>query len=321
MQVWPAAAKMPDATPASAASKSASSKTILGDFPPSSSVTCLRSPAAALLIAFPAVSEPVKAILAMSGWLTRGGAHVLARAAHDVHDARRETRQLEELGECDGGSAGELGRLDDEGVAGGQARRQLPRQEQQRRVPCGDGGHHAQGFPSREDELVRLVYRQDGAFDLVRQPRVVVVPLGDGLQLDPHFAEQLAVVPDLDLGKPVRIFGDQISHSAQQRPAGGGGHLRPLGRMECGLGGGDGGVDIALVAVRHFAPVLVLVGVEAGHPTAGGRRRHSSSDEVFKSLHLLAPDSGSCVGRVARIHGRATRAGGRWFNPPKCPAP
>ena len=39
MQVWPVAANMPDIAPMTAASKSASSKTILGDFPPNSKVT------------------------------------------------------------------------------------------------------------------------------------------------------------------------------------------------------------------------------------------------------------------------------------------
>ena len=47
MQVWPVAAKMPDTAPLTAPSMSASSKTMLGDLPPSSSVTGFRPLAAA----------------------------------------------------------------------------------------------------------------------------------------------------------------------------------------------------------------------------------------------------------------------------------
>ncbi len=44
---WPDAAKMPDTAPFTAWSRSASSNTMFGDFPPSSSITVL-SPRAAI---------------------------------------------------------------------------------------------------------------------------------------------------------------------------------------------------------------------------------------------------------------------------------
>ena len=52
MQVWPVAAKMPETTPLTASSISASSKTMLADLPPSSSVTCFRPRAAVLVDVF-----------------------------------------------------------------------------------------------------------------------------------------------------------------------------------------------------------------------------------------------------------------------------
>src|SRR5258706_9675335 len=70
MQVWPPAAKMPAIAPTTAASKSASSKTMFGDLPPSSSATCLNSPAAASLILRPPASDPVMATLTTSVWAT-----------------------------------------------------------------------------------------------------------------------------------------------------------------------------------------------------------------------------------------------------------
>jgi hypothetical protein len=41
MQVWPVAAKMPETTPLTASSSTASANTMLADLPPSSSVTGL----------------------------------------------------------------------------------------------------------------------------------------------------------------------------------------------------------------------------------------------------------------------------------------
>ncbi len=50
------------------ASPGASSKTMLGDLPPSSRVTFFRFPAAACTISLPTSVDPVKAILSTSGW-------------------------------------------------------------------------------------------------------------------------------------------------------------------------------------------------------------------------------------------------------------
>src|ERR1700681_2547001 len=55
-----------------AASKSASAKKILGDFPPSSSVTRFTVSAASFTMILPTAADPVKAILFTSGCLTRG---------------------------------------------------------------------------------------------------------------------------------------------------------------------------------------------------------------------------------------------------------
>jgi len=71
MQVCPVAAKMPETAPLTAASKSASAKTTLGDLPPSSRLTCLKSRAAAWLMWRPVASEPVKVIFRTRGCSTR----------------------------------------------------------------------------------------------------------------------------------------------------------------------------------------------------------------------------------------------------------
>src|SRR6185436_19344970 len=61
---------MPVVAPRSAASTSASARTMFGDLPPSSSVIFLSVSAAALMIPLPVLVSPVKAILSMPGCST-----------------------------------------------------------------------------------------------------------------------------------------------------------------------------------------------------------------------------------------------------------
>src|SRR3546814_6449615 len=70
-QVWPLAENIPASTPLTARSRSASSKTILGDFPPSSSETRANRSAALSATCLPTVVDPVKATLSTSGWAAR----------------------------------------------------------------------------------------------------------------------------------------------------------------------------------------------------------------------------------------------------------
>ena len=62
---------MPRTIPSIAWSSAASAKTMLAALPPSSSVSRLPVPASARWISLPTSVEPVKAILATPGWLTR----------------------------------------------------------------------------------------------------------------------------------------------------------------------------------------------------------------------------------------------------------
>ena len=76
---------------------------------------------------------------------------------------------MRQLGQFDGRCRRELGRLQYEGVASGEPWGQLVHRKKQRRIPRGDGDTHTEGFVTREVEGVRLVDRQHGPFDLVRQ--------------------------------------------------------------------------------------------------------------------------------------------------------
>ncbi len=69
-QTWPWLNQIASTTPSTAASRSASGKTMNGDLPPSSSVSFLPEPAVWRRISLPTSVEPVKAILSTSGWPT-----------------------------------------------------------------------------------------------------------------------------------------------------------------------------------------------------------------------------------------------------------
>ncbi|MCY1446414.1 hypothetical protein D9M71_629790 [compost metagenome] len=71
MHAWPWLWKIAQAAPLIAAFRSASSKTMLAPFPPSSSCTRLRLPAEASTMRRPVAVEPVKAILPTSGCSAR----------------------------------------------------------------------------------------------------------------------------------------------------------------------------------------------------------------------------------------------------------
>ena len=129
MHVCPVAAKMPETTPLAAASRSASSKTMFGDLPPSSrrylgdvvggvlhdQLACLRGAGKRHLV-HPRVAD--------QGRTCRGTV-----AGDDVEDARRKARLLEELGELQRGSRGLLGRLHHERASGSEGGGQLPGQQ------------------------------------------------------------------------------------------------------------------------------------------------------------------------------------------------
>ena len=121
------------------------------------------------------------------------GAAGVAGAGHDVDDAGRQVGLLADLGEQQRGQRGGLGRLEDDGVAGGQRRRDLPRQHQHREVPRDDLAGHAERPGVRaEARVVELVGPARVVEEVRRGQRDVDVA---GL------ADRLAVVQRLEDGE------------------------------------------------------------------------------------------------------------------------
>ena len=261
MQVWPVAAKTPAMIPLAAAARSASSKTTCGDLPPSSRVTRLTFSAAAFATARPVAVEPVNATLSTPGWAASAAPRSRLGARDDVEHAVGEPGLVQHLGERQRGRRRVLRGLDDERAPRRQARGELERHQQQRRVPRRDRPDHADRLAAREDEVVGLVGRDDPALDLVGVPREVAVPGAQPLELADHLPVELAVVADLDPGEALGVRGDQVGELVHQRGALEAGHRAPLA-VQGGAGGGDGVVDVLDRALGDRRPRLTRVRVE-----------------------------------------------------------
>ena len=181
---------------------------------------------------------------------------------HHVHHTFRKSCLLDELDELQSRGGGVLGRLEDHRVAGREGRSELPRDEHQRRVPRNDSDADPERLVSGEGEC-RLVGADDGAFDLVRKPGVVVIDARDVAKLRSHLAQQLSVVAHLQLAEALGVLVHEIREAAHERPAPRRMHPAPFRRLERTLGGLHRAVRILRVAARHERPRPGGVGVVA----------------------------------------------------------
>ena len=214
---WPWLKKMPLTMPSTAWSIGASSNTMLAALPPSSSDSRLPVPASVRWICLPTSVEPVKATLSTPGCCTSERAR-LAGAGDDVDDAGGQVDLLADVGEGQRRERRGLGRLEHDGVAARQRRRDLPRQHQQREVPRDDLTAHA-------DRL--RVGAVAGVGQLVG-PAGVVEEVGrhEGQVDVAGLLDRLAVVDRLQHGQLARALLDgagdavQVLGPLRRRPAG-----------------------------------------------------------------------------------------------------
>src|SRR5262249_3812784 len=136
-QQWPWLKKIALAAP-STAPGSASSNTMFGLLPPSSSETFFKFPAAAATISLPTSVEPVNAILSTPLCAASAAPAVSPSPVTTFTTPSGRPRLRHELGEAQRAQRRLLGGLKDRAVAGGQRRAELPRGHQQREVPRDD---------------------------------------------------------------------------------------------------------------------------------------------------------------------------------------
>ena len=126
--------QIPSTSPSTALSRSASSNTMNGDLPPSSSESFLWLVAVAARIARPTSVDPVNAILSTSGCLT-SASPVDPSPVTMFTTPGRQARLLADFGKGERRERRELRRLQHNGVSRRQRRSNLPRQHQQRKIP------------------------------------------------------------------------------------------------------------------------------------------------------------------------------------------
>ena len=140
-QAWPLFIRPENTSIGSVESRSASSRMIAADLPPSSSEHGLSFSAAILPISLPTAELPVNVNLSISG-LAVSARPVSGAAGHDRQHALGQPGLGEHLGHREQRQRGLGGGLDHDGAAGDQRRAQLVGGQEERHVPRGDGGDH-----------------------------------------------------------------------------------------------------------------------------------------------------------------------------------
>ncbi|MNN26227.1 hypothetical protein D3C81_1397280 [compost metagenome] len=210
--------------------------------------------------------------------LARQHADQAARQAGFVADARQGQ----------GRERGDLRRLDHHGVAGGQGRSELLRLGGDRRVPGGDGGHHAHRLVNAHGDEV-AARRGDGFLQgLAGGGEELEGGGGAGHQVA-GFLDRLAVVQALQLRQLFAALADQRGDAVEHGGALVGLALGPAAFAEGAVGALDG-----------FFDVVQAGGVQAGDGFTGGR-----IEALVEVAAAQAPLAGDADGldRVQVYHG------------------
>ena len=225
------------------------------------------------------------------------GAGLGAGAEHEVADAGGESGLLEQLHQVDGGVRGELARLEHEGVAGGQAGRDLPGHLEERVVPRGDQAADADRLVDDPADDVGVAGVDDPA-GLLRRDVAVVAEDGDDvgdvvLALD----EALAGVERLHPRDRVGVALEEVGEAEQEVTALAAGGLRPGALVEGVVRGGDGLVGVLGAGLVHLGDEA-SVGRASDLAARSGARRPPRAAEVESCVQQThSPQLLSCVSR------------------------
>ena len=174
----------------------------------------MRVSAAFRAMSLPVATSPVTETMATFGLRHQRVADGLALAGDHVEHAGREDVGRD-LGELQRGERRELGRLEDERVAGGQRRAELPRRHVERVVPRGDADGHAERVAAQERGVVLDVVAAglglQGAGRAGEEPHVV-----DGeVELELDDRHRLADVGHLERLELVEVGLDRVGQGEQ----------------------------------------------------------------------------------------------------------
>ena len=148
-------------------------------------------------------------------------------ASDNIKDASRYARLDRQLSESQRGQRSLAGWLPHDRIAASQRRTELPRSQQQRKIPWNDQPNHAYRFAQRvRKSSFECVDRL--AVDLGRQTSVISQNVNHHRHVDvARLENRLAVVEGLKLGQLVDIFLDQVGKFPDQTSTFAGRHLSP----------------------------------------------------------------------------------------------
>ncbi len=247
--------------PSTATSRSASSSTITGPLPPSSSDTFFTVPEASRMISRPTAVEPVNATLSTSGCEARraptAGPSPVTQLS--TPSGTPSSCAISASRRSDSGVFSSV--LTTIGVAGRERRPDLPDPEHEREVPRNDRGTDADRLPADAvDRQRRIRRRRDVTLELVRRGL-----LGEGEEVRGGKAgveaecltDRRAVALDLELGDLLELtaepVGDPLHHGRPVLRR----HPRPRAGVERPARRRDGVVGVDGRALRHCADELL----------------------------------------------------------------
>ena len=278
---------------------------MLGLLPPSSKATFFMLPAADRMISLPGVDAARQGHEVDRRALGEGPADPLARAEDEVADTGRQARLLDEAHEVDRSEWRQLGGLEDERVAGGEGRRDLPGDLQERVVPRSDEGADADRLVDDPAQCAGRAGGHQPAGVLVGETGVVAEDADRILDVVAPLAESLAGVARLLAGDLLEVTLEQVGDTVEEQPTLRGGRGRPRPMVEGVTSGRDGPLDVAVVGdvdarqgatvergddharltgrtgrpaavdvqVRHALPLVGLGRLRIGAPTGRVKRR------------------------------------------------
>ncbi|MCY1234681.1 hypothetical protein D9M72_472690 [compost metagenome] len=214
-------------------------------------------------------------------------------AQHDINEAGRQASADCKLGKVDGRKRRHFGGLQDDGIAGGKRRAELPGGHRNGEIPRRDGADDAIGLGHDHAEIV-VVGRHEVAAFLVGEFRKKADLLGaDGDIAGDEVSDRAGRGKRLELGEGFRLPFDQVGPALQHDCALARTHAAPVARLQRILGGFDGAVDESFVCKRA-AGIGLAVGGTMHVDNALGRDQ-PVADEV--------PDGqGKSVGVKAESH-------------------
>ena len=183
----------------------------------------------------------------------------LLAARHQIpHSGRKDA--VDQFGKPERGQRRLFGRLDHDGVAGGERGGRFSRDEHEGMIERDDTADHAKRLAHREIDRVRP-HRDRGALHFGDQAGVEIELRGAHLGIAHHLGVRIAAIGGVDHGELVAILAQHVGDGAQHLGAFERRQAPPFGKGS--FGGGDGGLRVGRRAVDHLTQRLACSRADA----------------------------------------------------------